>query len=234
MKTKFALIMIMALIVASCGDDEDTAYKCKSCVDTPEASAANDASGQGIYKGLVVGSSGTIKFDINNSGTYSATLELDGETYELTTEDTYNSEGGFYGCFYGTMSTTDDIEICFYASFNGSSYYVEYIDIPGHPDATIEVYKEYSDALVAVYEGEFSGDSNGVFNMIVQDGEWEVLARENSSDYDSYFYGTESNGTMTCQGCQEVEITGKINNDEASGKWSAGTDNGSWKGKRTL
>lgn len=71
--------------MVACSDDE-TAYTCKSCTDTPEASAANDNSGQGIYKGLVVGSSGTIKFDIANSGSgIVAVLTMDGEEYELVT-----------------------------------------------------------------------------------------------------------------------------------------------------
>lgn len=232
MKTKLALIALLAFVVFSCGDDE-TAYKCKDCVDTPEAAAANDASGKGIYKGLVIGSSGTIKFNIANSGsTYSATLELDGETYELTTSGTF--DGGFEALFYGTMNTTNDIAIGFWVGSDGAEYGVWIESLPGHEGAVIEIQKEYSDALVAVYEGTFSGDASGVFNMVVTDGEWEVLAREESSSTDTYFYGTESNGTMTMT-CQcDVVITGKVSGDEASGKWDDGDSNGSWKGKRTL
>jgi hypothetical protein len=234
MKTKFAFLTLLALIVFSCGDDE-TAYNCKDCVNSPEAAAANDASGKGIYKGLVIGSSGTIKFDIANSGTtITALLELDGETYNLEADGTYNPEWGFEGLLYGTMNTTDDIIIGFWTTADGIEYGVWIESLPGHDDANIEIYKEYSDSLVKVYEGTFSGDASGVFNMIVQDGEWEVLAREESDNSDTYFYGTVANGTMTMT-CQcDIELTGKFSGDEASGKWDDGTSSGSWKGKRTL
>jgi hypothetical protein len=235
MKTKFLLTFALAaLLIFACGEDE-TAYTCKECVNIPEAIAANDGSGKGIYKGLVIGSSGTIKFNINNDGSYGAILELDGETYVLTTEGTFNSEGGFDAYFYGTMNETNDIQIGFYVSSSGTSFEVWIVSLPGHEDASISIYKEYSDALVAVYEGRFSGDASGVFNMLVRDTDWLVLAKDEDDDGYSGFFGSISNGTMNCTQCGDVEITGKVSGDVASGNWVGGDGgNGSWKGKRTL
>jgi len=238
MKTKFTLIMFCLFIIAACSDDEPSAYKCKDCADTPEALAINDNSGKGIYKGLVIGSSGTMKFNIGNDGTYSATLSLDGETYELTTDDVFNEEGGFQGTFYGTMNTTDDIEIEFYTDPTGSFYYIDYIDIPGHDDAYIDIYKETSDALVRVFEGEYKGDASGTFNMIVQGSNWSVAARDDqdpTGQEQSYFEGiVNSNEELVCD-CGDVEITGSIDGDSISGDWVGGNeDSGTWSGKRTL
>ena len=233
MKTKFALICLITLFVASCSDDDKDSYKCSECSTTPDASAAYDASGQGVYKGLVVGSSGTIQINIQNDGsTYNAVLTLDDETYTLTTESTFNSEGGFQGCFYGTMNETNDISICFHTSADGTSYEVYGIEIPGHANATIELIKEYSTALVAVYEGTFSGDASGVFNMVVQGQYWAVIARTTDNET-AEEEGTVANGTLSCSGC-DVEITGSVKGDEASGKWNTGDEDGSWSGKRTL
>jgi hypothetical protein len=230
MKLKFALICLFTVIIASCSDDEE-AYKCSTCSTTPDANAAYDASAQGVYKGLVVGSSGTIQFNIKNDGsTYSATLVLDGETYELTTSATAN--GGFEGCFTGTMNTTNDISICMYASSDGQIYDVTSILIPGHANASIALVKELSTALVSVYEGTFSGDASGVFNMVTQGQAWAVVARTDDNDT-SYHEGLLSNGTMSCPGC-DINITGTVNANEASGSWSSTDESGSWTGKRTL
>src|SRR5690348_4242 len=100
MKIKLTLIAILAMFVfAGCGDDSSSPYKCSSCADEPEANASYDATGQGVYKGVVIGSSGTITFNIANDGTYSATLVIDGTTYELTTEGTYSETEGFSAQF---------------------------------------------------------------------------------------------------------------------------------------
>jgi hypothetical protein len=235
MKAKLLPFALCAFLIFACSEDE-TAYECSSCVNTPEASAANDSNGKGIYKGLIIGSSGTIKFDIANSGTtYTALLILDGEEYELWTDEDYDVTTGFQGVFYGTLYTTDDIEITIYIDKFGAIT-VGAVIIPDHPSAILAIYKEFSDELVTVYEGTFDGDGAGVFNMIVRgNAEWLVRARETGDDGYISFYGSLSSGVMTCMQCGDVDITGKIKGDEASGNWSEdGGGSGSWKGKRTL
>jgi hypothetical protein len=65
---------------------------CATCSATPTAVAANNTSNKGVYKGVVVGSTGTIKFDIANGGTtVTGTLVLDGVTINLTTTNTVTS-----------------------------------------------------------------------------------------------------------------------------------------------
>ena len=234
MKSKIFVLAIIVTLMFSCGDDE-SAYTCDSCVDSPEAQAANDNTGKGIYKGLIIGSSGTIKINVANSGnTISAILEIDGETFNLTTSGVVYLNG-FEDYFYGTKNTANDIKIYFWANSTGTEHQIEIITFPGHENAIIALYKELSTALVKVYEGSFSGDASGTFNMVVRDDEWLVRAREKTDDGYSSFYGTLSGGVMTCIQCGDVEITGKISGDECSGKWNdVGGGSGSWKGKRTL
>jgi uncharacterized protein with FMN-binding domain len=232
MKAKIVLIGMFSLLVWSCGDDDEAAYKCKDCVNTPEALAANDASGKGIYKGLVIGSSGTLKINMaNNGSTIDAVLVLDDETIELTTEATYDVANGFDGHFF---NTAEEIEIGFYVSGDGSEAYVYYMDIPGHPDAIIEVAKEKSNALVKVFEGEYTGSASGAFNMLVQNSEWEVVTNDGF-----YFYGSiASSGEISCDDgdCQSIDVTGTIKGDIAKGSWESNFDSekGSWDTKRTL
>lgn len=234
MKTKILLtLFLLACFVFSCSDDPSP-FKCSACTDTPDALAANDNSGKGIYKGDVVGSTGNILFDISNSNsTIKGTLVLDGKKYPLQTDATY--DGGFEGYFYGTMNTTDDIEILFYASDNGEEYGIFYVIIPGHDNLAIHLFKELSTELVRVFEGTFTGDASGIFNLTTRGDEWIVRAKSDDDQSGSSFYGTlTTDGAMNCDGCGDVTLEGKITGDVISGTWLTSDESGTWSGKRTL
>lgn len=234
MKTKiFSTLALLACLVISCSDDDDAPYTCSTCVDTPEAVAANDNSGKGIYKGLFIGSSGTIKFDIaNNGNSIVAILMLDGENITLQTTGTYNADTGLEAYF---TNSSKGISIGFYVSANGGSVEVFDIVIPGHPNAEIEIAKELSSSLIRVFEGRFSGGANGTFNMFTKEDEWIIVAREDGKTNSTKFYGILSNEALQCVTCP-VTITGKIQGDNSSGDWQSPSDGktGKWSGKRTL
>jgi hypothetical protein len=228
---------LLAAILFSTGcNDDDGPYVCSSCVDSPEALAANDNSGKGIYKGLVVGSSGTVKINIDNDGdgVLSITLKIDNHTINLTTEASY-TENGFEGYFYGTLNTTNDVVIGFYVNSTGTDMEVFGVEIPGHDDVTIEVEKEKSNKLIMVFEGTFSGDSEGTLNLVVSDDEWKAIARPtgSNSDDEAEFEGDISGSTLTCN-CGDVEIEGSISGDNITGTWVTPEESGTWKAKRTL
>lgn len=230
MKTKLLTYALSALLIFGCSEDDATTYTCDTCTDTPEASAANDNNGKGIYKGLVVGSSGTIKFDIANSGSgIVALLTMDGEEYELVTQASYNSTTGLNGTF---TNANAGISIGFSVTASGLPQ-ITSIVIPGHPNATIELYKEKSNSLVRVFEGTFSGDVSGVFNLVTRGEQWIVIAKAKGSTSTEYCSGYLQSETLVSN-C-DITITGDINVDVVSGKWDDGDGaSGSWKGKRTL
>ncbi|MFZ2904939.1 MAG: hypothetical protein WAZ98_01930 [Cyclobacteriaceae bacterium] len=242
MKMKFAFVALLAMFAFSGCSDDDGEYKCSSCADEPEALAANDDSGRGIYKGVLIGSTGTIKIDIDNHGEghYSAVLTIDGDEFELTTEGTYNSEGGFQGCFENTAA---DISICFSVSAEGGEWGIIDYSIPGHDDLIVSLYKEFSNQLVEVYEGTYSGDASGTFNMVVlrdadddDNGYWTAISRSDELEYvDSYFEGYIEDDELF-GGSGEIAVGGELNDDTVKGAWEAvgGSDSGTWKGKRTL
>src|SRR5882762_6264149 len=111
MKNVRYLVPALALIVAvpfSCSKSKDSnkapAYTCTTCKTTPDAVAANDASNKGIYKGIIIGSSGTIKFDLANSGTtLTATLTIDGVAATLTAAVTTQNGDTYVSAFTGTL-----------------------------------------------------------------------------------------------------------------------------------
>jgi hypothetical protein len=234
MKMKIlTIVMLAGLFLAGCSDD-DGPYVCSSCSDSPDALAVNDASGKGIYKGVVIGSSGTIILDIANSdATITGVLVIDDEEIELTADGVF--DGGFEGYLYGTISSENDVSIGFYTNSTGSEYEIWSVTIPGHPDAFVGVIKEYSDQLVEIFEGTYSGDESGTFNMVVlrddDSGEWYA-----ATDGETFFEGEIDGGEVVgIDDDQQIVIAGTLSGDSASGQWediSGGT--GSWKAKRTL
>lgn len=245
MKTySFAIIatLISIFFVSGCKKDgakKDEGYKCTTCAATPEAIAANNASSKGIYKGLVIGSTGTIKFNIQNGGTtITATLVIDGTTVELTSSVAWESGQPYVAPFTGTLNG-QAVSIGFSVSANGSSPSVTSSDIPGHPDAEFAIEKESSNALIECFEGTYttSDSEAGTFNILLSRtlGLWEGINRENGEPEADSMDGTINGNKITVNTATGGIEIGTLSNDEVSGKFK--DDEGvtiSFKGKRTL
>jgi hypothetical protein len=238
MTKRLSLIALVFIsLFSGCGED-DPAYKCTECVETPEANAAYDNTGQGIYKGVLIGSSGTIKFDIANNGTaITAVLEIDDERVELTASGTYNVSTGFFGNFTGTMDG-GAVSIQFTVSTAGV-FTLGTVSIPGHTSVVFGIFKEKSNQLVQAFEGTYSGDDVGTFNMVLRrnengSGVWYVISRRDADNADSFFQGEVSADGVMGGGGGNVIITGTLAADNVKGAWTNGAVNGSWRGKRTL
>jgi hypothetical protein len=223
-------------LLIGCKDDEPAPYKCAECTDQPEANAAYDNTGQGIYKGVLVGSSGTVKFDVANNGTsITAVLVIDGTSVTLTGNGSYSPSTGFQGSFTGTLN--EGTVIVPFTVTNTGVVTVSTPVIPGHSNVVIKVFKEKSTQLVEAFEGEFGGADSGTFNLVLIRnqagmGEWIAIAR---SDSDSIFVG-EVEGDVIFGGGGEIVIVGEINGDNIKGEWEHATTgaDGAWVGKRTL
>lgn len=237
MTKKLGLVAFFLIsLLTACKDDEPAPYKCTECVDQPEANAAYDNSGQGIYKGVLVGSSGTIKIDIANNGTaITAVIIIDGESVTLTGNGSYSPSTGFQGSFTGSYNG-GTIIIPFTVT-NTGTVNMSTPTIPGHSSVVIRIFKEKSTQLVEGFEGTFGGGDSGTFNLVLIRnsagvGEWIAIAR---SDSDSIFVGqVEDDGLFGGGG--EIVIGGEIKGDNVTGVWEHTSNgaSGSWKGKRTL
>jgi hypothetical protein len=246
MKNKVVSLTVLAMtFLASCeGDLSGEVYKCETCVSAPEAKSDHDNTGRGIYKGAVLGSSGSIKFDIENTdATISAILTIDNVEYTLTTNDSYDNGAGFAGDFVGTMSSPGDISLSLSVSSTGFAAIEGTVTIPGHSDVQIELMKEKSDALVAIYEGTFSGTMQGLWNIALRvdvegNGNWQGLMRPliNGNPADAVHFVGSIVVTELTGGGNGFEVTGNIIKDNIHGGWvETGQDEGgTWAGKRTL
>lgn len=241
MKIKTAgLILLIIFNLSGCGDDSKEP-ECSSCTGI-KALAVNDASGKGIYKGMIVGSSGTITFNIaNNDPTISAELIIDGNKIELSTESQYSES--FEGYLYGTLNAEDDVRIGFSASSSPGVINWDVFDImiPGHPDVKIQVYKEFSDGQVKVYEGTLSGDAIGTFNILTfkrtnQQGYWVAVSKEEGANEVEVLDGGINLSGAISGGNNNVIVTGTVKGSNAKGSWKSKSELSSrtWKAKRTL
>ena len=153
-----AFLTGMSVVVFSCSKDDSKApaYTCVSCHDTPDALVANDADVKGVYKGIVVGSTGTLSIDIQNgSSTITATMVLDGITAILTSNVATVAGQAYVAPFTGTYNGSP-ISITFSVGLGGATPTMVTSDIPGHPNATFQIYKETSTSLIEAFQGTYS------------------------------------------------------------------------------
>lgn len=235
--TLAGLIFLVILIIHSCkkSDDEST-YKCETCVTQPEAVAANNTSSKGIYKGVLIGSTGVIKFNImNTDNTIKATLIIDGVTVNLTTTDPWVANQtctlGFTGTLNG-QSVTVKIEV----GANGSNPKILSAYIPGHPNLAFLIAKETSVGLIECFEGTYTTTqpSAGTFNMLVSRslGQWYATHRDNNQTTAEEEYGTIDANSRIINPSNVVY--GTITGDIVSGTFGNGGGSVTINGKRTM
>jgi hypothetical protein len=240
MKISSLIVCALALLTfASCKKDktETTPYSCATCVRQPDALAANDASSKGIYKGIVIGSSGTIMFDIANNGTsITALMVIDGTTVNLASSVSWVAGQPYISPFTGTLNGSP-VSITFSVDINGQDPTVTASSIPGHPNAVFTVVKELSNALVECFEGNYSTSepATGTFNIMLSRslGLWSGTARETGSTSTDDVDGTIVNNKLI-DSSNGVEV-GTLNLDVITGTFT--DSNGSTvtiNGQRTL
>lgn len=222
--TLFLVAATVAISFASCKKSSDDApYTCTACASTPEAVAANDASSKGIYKGVLIGSTGTIKLDVLNDGTgIIAEMVIDGTTVNLTSSISWVSGQPYVAPFTGTMNGSP-VSITFSVNASGGSPVITSSTIPGHANVEFTLVKETSVALVEAFVGTYHTTlpEDGTFNIILSRtlALWEGIARENgATDAD------DINGTIDGSGhlIQDGTTVGTLSGDKIHGSFSDG------------
>jgi hypothetical protein len=237
MKKLFSLLFIVTFLI-SCSKDSSSDSGTPILSDTPLAKAEFDGSNFGIYKGVIIGSTGVITINIKNDGILTATLVIDGVTSVFTS----NGNVALGEAINNLTFTSGDKSFTISVTANGGDISVLSSNIPGHLDATFNVIKEYSEDLVTCYQGTYTGTTDeGVFNLIFIDNQVYGLSRSNSAESETYFLtdGTINLQTNAISGSIDTNIgtfTGTLSGNTVSGNWStdAGTSTGTWSGTRTL
>lgn len=242
-KIQFIIAAVTMLSFNACKKSNDTAtppaaYKCVSCKITPDAVAANNSSSKGIYKGVIIGSTGTIMFDIANNGTaITAVMVIDGVTVNLTSNVTWVAGQAYIAPFTGSLNGAT-VTINLSVGISGGTPTVTSSNIPGHPDASLNIIKETSSNLVECFEGTFSTTrpETGVFNMIVLRtlNTWTAVSRKTGSQTSNTGSGTISDNKLI-DPSQNNRSIGTLNVDGINGSFVDASGNTvTLKGKRTL
>jgi len=167
----YVLATVFLVLSVSCKKDSTPGdpYKCTTCKTTPDALAANDASSKGVYKGVVIGSTGTIYFNIaNNGSTINAVMVLDNVSTTLTASVSWVAGISYVSPFTGTINGSP-VVITFQVDANGQNPVILTSSIPGHPSAQFTLVKELSTSLIECFEGTYTSTrpETGTFNLLL-------------------------------------------------------------------
>ena len=228
MKKLLLSLLVCASLLSCSNDDNDD----NNLSNSPTATASYDSKNYGIYKGVFVGSTGTIVINLKNNGTtLSATLVIDGVTYVYTSQDAVTEGSNTEITFTHNNDYFD-----FTVNANGTNPTVSNIHISGHPEAAINVGKEESDVQVYCYVGTFTEDgvTGGTWNLIINGNKVTGAVLPNDGQALPFIVGTVSNNTITATIPETANITGTVSGNTISGTWVSSTGNGTWKASRKL
>lgn len=216
------LLSTVFFLFTGCKKDDakkTDSYKCTTCKTTPDALVANDGSSKGVYKGVIIGSTGTILFNVMNGGTtITATMVLDGTTVNLTSAVTWTNGVAYVAPFTGTLNGAA-ITITFKVDANGGNPIVTSSNIPGHATAQFNLVKESSTALIECFEGTYNSTrpETGTFNLLLSRslGMFGGSSRKTGGISNGDFEGTISGGVLKMDGM----AIGNLSEDQISGSF---------------
>jgi hypothetical protein len=229
---KLMTLLLIGIFCIGCSSDSDSDNS-NSLATTPSAKAEFDSSNFGIYKGVIIGSTGVVTINIKNDGNLKATLVIDGvsSTYTSTGEATLNQP--INDLRFTNGSNTFDINV----SANGNDIVVTASNIENHIGATFNIVKEYSTDLVKCYQGTYTGSKdNGVFNIIILDQDLYGLSRSNIFEESETLFLNGDFIQNTISGTFDGgSFSGTASGNNISGTWqNASQETGTWTGQRTL
>ena len=252
---KVAFIASSIVLFSTCNDNKE---EDNTPGTSTETTAESDNSNFGLYKGVIVGSSGTIKIEIiNGNNVAKARITIDGNTDNLTCSTPLSNRQVIENAeFTGDFSSFN-----FSVSADGSNPVVSDININGHDDAEIAVLKEESNNVVSCFEGTSAGgnDHEGVFNVVRKNNIFSGLIK-GSDGFTANFQGSidasgnyTGNSTTTFYPLDDhvpVDVTlnynGRFIGNDVSGTWDNSwdvltgieletfTNSGTSTGKKTL
>ena len=242
-KIHLIIAAVTMLSFTACKKSEDkvtppAAYKCATCKTTPDALAANNSSSKGVYKGVMIGSTGTIMFDIaNNGNTITAVLIIDGITVNLTSAVTWVSGQSYTAPFTGTLNGTT-VTINFSVGLSGGTPTVTSSNIPGHPTASLNIIKETSSNLLECFEGTYATTlpETGIFNLMISRSlnTWTAVSRKTGTTTSNVGNGTITDNKLI-DPSQNNRVIGVLNMDGLNGSFvDANGKTVTVTGKRTL
>jgi len=253
------LFLFYVGLVLSCSTGANPTGQGEPLRSQPEAAASDDQKPTGIYKGVLTTAerTGHIKLRVRSNAPGSVSIEgvFDGKPFSLSGSETrLPGSAGYRYDVTGTDQNGRSLEFSTRVTPTGTvDHRQTSLAVEGNK-VGVNLFKERSDALVRVFEGEYGSSAKGTWNFIERSGE---ISGSYAGEESDRFGGrlNPENGTLYAWGENGKMIAaGRILPDEsAHGSWryepdgsfSAGTAVGRfppketgerawWRGKRTL
>lgn len=163
MKTIVYLFALSVILFSACKKSSTEEQLPDGLPKTAETKSQYNNTSFGVYKGVILGSSGNIILRINNGdNTVKGYLTIDNQNDTLAT-----TQQLIAGQPIVNLNLTGRISsMTFSANADGSNAKISNLNIAGHPNPTALIVHENSTQQVLLYEGTFSGDLNGRINFV--------------------------------------------------------------------
>lgn len=231
--------LILSLCILACKKKDNTPDDKQPGTDhgfvtAPEAVAAEDNKSGGVYKGVLVGSTGYVKI-IMQSGTRSVTVTMDGVTKNLDMVSFIPENWSSGQAITDALFSKDDWKIQFSVDADGNNPKVVAV-IPGHDNIFVTITKEMSVTQVKTFEGTitYQGVStNSAFNFVTSGELFIGHGRMPSENETHSMFGSVTNTTIKGK-INNADVTGTIDGENASGTIVTPNATANWTAKRTL
>jgi hypothetical protein len=220
----FIAALVIVLFACSKSDTASDPSPTTGLATASETKPQYNNTSFGVYKGVIIGSTGTIVFRINNGdNVLKGYLVIDNVKDTLSTTQTVVSGQAINNVlFTGRISS-----MTLSANADGSNAIVSNISITGHNNVSVLIVHENSTKQVFCYEGTYSGNRSGTFNCArvgANNGDTAyVLARISDTAQFAQGYAQVNNNSATINIINNAFVTFAI-----QGSFSGNNFNGTW------
>ena len=225
-------LLMFGLFITGCSKDKATVpvsvFRTKA-----EAKAIHDNKSGGIYKGVLIGSSGIVRIVLQD-GLMQVIMTVDGVTRTLSTTALSTWTSG--QLIQNVTFDNGNWSASFSVAADGSNPQL-IPNIPGHLNMIIAVVKESSAHLIKLYEGSFSGPGitspQNRWNFISNDSLVYGIRSDGSGGVEDV-NGTQTGNAVSGDAGSGVSFSGTFFGKNVTGIWQDNSDNGTWVGVRKL
>lgn len=224
-KKIFALLIpSFAIALFACQKSNTTTIPVTELATAPETKAQYNNTSFGVYKGVIIGSTGTIVFKINNGDNIvKGYLVIDNTKDTLSTTQTLVAGQAINNVrFTGRISS-----MSLSVNADGSNAILTNISITGHSNVAVLIIHENSNKQIFCYEGTYSGNRSGTFNCArvgANNGDTAyVLAKISDTAQFAQGYAQVNNNSTTLNIINNPFVTFVI-----QGSFSENNFNGTW------
>jgi hypothetical protein len=254
MKKNPCLLFVLTLVLFACNKSgTDNNNPDTGLTTSPETKSQFDNTNFGVYKGVIVGSSGYITFRINNGDNdVKGYLFMDDQKDTLTTTASIILGEPISNTLFTGKISSMKVSV----NADGSNAMLSDIQINGHNNVTGFIIHEKSTNQVLCYEGTFNGTATGIINATkLANGDTTYLLSKvyqssqtngtlvNINDTSlyrgfSWNYADSSKGHLWLDNVTYFNVNGKFSNQGSNvptfnGTWSGAYGNGEFTTHRT-